>query len=77
MAPAKDLSSTGLVLIEKDEVKAKIGVRSDSYLFQMVKENRFPRPIKGSRRFSRWVLQEVDAWIAQKIQERDQQPEAA
>lgn len=63
--------SAGLVLLEKDEVKAKIGVRSDSYLFQMVKDGKFPRPVKGSRRFSRWVLQEVDSWIMGKIKERD------
>jgi predicted DNA-binding transcriptional regulator AlpA len=36
----------------------------------MWKNGRFPRPLKiGSRNF--WPEQEIDAWIAERIAERD------
>lgn len=64
--------SNGLVLIDADEVKAKIGLRSDSRLYELMKcDPAFPKPIKGSKRYSRFVLREVNAWIEKQIQERD------
>lgn len=61
-------------LIPKDEVKTRAGI-SASYLYQLIAEGAFPRPVKV-RSASRWVSSEVDAWIASRIAERDSQPAA-
>lgn len=66
-------SSKGLVLIDAEEVKAKIGIRSDSKLYELAKKDpNFPKPIKEGRRYSRWVLGEIDSYILRLIQKRDQ-----
>ena len=61
----------GLVLIDLDETKAKVGARSDATIYDWIKHKGFPAPVKGSRRFARWVLGEVDDWIQERIKERD------
>lgn len=61
----------GLVLIDLEETKAKVGAKSDSAIYDWIKTKGFPAPVRGSRRFARWVLGEVDAWILAKIKERD------
>lgn len=60
-----------LILIELDEVKAKIGARSDDTVYNYIKTKGFPKPVKRGRRFSRWVSYEVDDWIRNMIDERD------
>lgn len=62
----------GLVLIDLEETKAKVGAKSDSVIYDWIKTKGFPAPVRGSRRFARWVLGEVDGWILAKIKERDE-----
>lgn len=47
---------------------------SKSYIYQLAKENQFPKPIKliEGGTASAWVLSEVNAWIDSRIQERNQ-----
>lgn len=51
-------------------VEAATGLKQ-SYLYELVSEGRFPRPVKLGPRASAWVSTEVQAWIAQRIAERD------
>jgi predicted DNA-binding transcriptional regulator AlpA len=70
--------SKGLVLIDADEFMAKLGLRSESRFYELAKEDqRFPKAIKRGKRYSRWVLAEVDDYIRALIRERDAQPVAA
>ena len=66
-----ETQSNGLVLLDLEETKAKVGAKSDATIYQWIKDKNFPAPVKGSRRFARWVLAEVDAWILERIKERD------
>lgn len=67
-----------LVLIDADEFMTKLGLRSESRFYELAKADpRFPKAIKRGKRFSRWVLGEVDDYIRALIQERDSQPQAA
>ena len=61
----------GLVLLDLDQTKAKVGAKSDATIYDWIKTKNFPSPVKGSRRFARWVRVEVDAWILERIKERD------
>jgi predicted DNA-binding transcriptional regulator AlpA len=70
--------SKGLVLIDADEFKAKLGLRSESRFYELAKTDaRFPKPIRRGRRFSRWVLGEADNYIRELIKERDAEKVAA
>lgn len=45
---------------------------SKSYIYQLAKENHFPKPIKliEGGMASAWVLSEVNAWIESRIADR-------
>lgn len=38
-----------------------------STIYQLVSENRFPRPIKISERSTAWVASEIQEWVEQRI----------
>lgn len=52
--------------IRISEVQSMIGLK-DSRIYQMIKEGRFPRPIKLGAA-SRWSLCAVKAWMDQQIE---------
>ncbi len=43
-----------------------------SRIYEMVAEGQFPHPVKLGPRASAWVSTEIQAWIAERIAERDQ-----
>lgn len=53
----------GIVLIPISEVKKKLALKSDSSVYAFCRRRGFPLPLKGSKKFARWVLAEVDAYI--------------
>ncbi|WP_233872555.1 helix-turn-helix transcriptional regulator [Paraburkholderia adhaesiva] len=56
-------------LLRVTEVTAKVALQQ-STLFEMVKDGRFPAPIRLSSRASRWSEAEIDAWIDARLAER-------
>lgn len=50
-------------LIRKTEVKAMIGVTSNSTLYGWVLAGTFPAPVRLGERIVAWRLSEVQAWI--------------
>lgn len=42
-----------------------------SSLYTAIRHGAFPAPIKLTERSSAWVLAEVEAWVEQKIQQRE------
>ena len=53
------------------EVKERTRL-SKSHLYDLVKRDLFPKPIKLSERSSAWVESEVQDWIEARIAARDQ-----
>jgi prophage regulatory protein len=43
---------------------------SRSYIYKLISQDSFPRPIKVGRR-SIWVEAEVEAWLADQVAKRD------
>ena len=60
----------GNCLLRLPAVQQKCSM-SRSSLLAMVKDGCFPKPIKLGDRAVAWVESEVDAWIDQRIAERD------
>jgi len=56
----------------KPSVLQRTGM-SNSTLYEEVAAGRFPRPVKIGARSVGWISTEVDAWIEQRIQQRDQE----
>jgi prophage regulatory protein len=57
-------------VLKLPEVCRKVGL-SRAPVYKMVSEGKFPAPIKLGARASGWVDTEIDAWIEQRVVERD------
>ncbi len=56
-----------------DDLKAK-GVRySKPHLWRLIKEGRFPAPVKGLGPQNVWPEDEIDAAIAERVAERERE----
>jgi prophage regulatory protein len=62
--------SRALVLERLPQVKARTGL-SRSEIYRRIAIGDFPAPVKLGQRASAWSKHEVDAWISQRIAERD------
>lgn len=57
-------------LIRINEVKELTGI-SRAYIYALSHKGEFPSPVKLSERSSAWVLEEVQEWIANRIEQRN------
>ena len=55
---------------KRRDVCARVGL-GKSALYEQIANGTFPAPIKIGPRAVAWVDEEVDAWIAERIVERD------
>jgi prophage regulatory protein len=67
---AVKMNSENRELISLDEV-GRIVALGKSEIYQQVKLENFPKPIKLSARCSRWVRSEVLNWVEQRLSDRD------
>ena len=63
-------SISRIVFIRREDVQRITGM-SRAWIYQAMAESRFPRPVTCSPGSRRWLLSEVEAWMQQRIQERD------
>ncbi|NBJ34427.1 transcriptional regulator [Serratia fonticola] len=59
-------------ILLKKEVKAILRVSSDSSFQEMINAGEFPRGFRVGLRRVGWLEKDVNAWLAQRIAERDQ-----
>ena len=66
-------------LLSMSELKSVKGISfSRPHLFRLIRAKKFPKPIKLGENRNGFVETEIDAWVKQRITERDaQNPEAA
>ena len=57
-------------LIRRPEVLSRVGL-SSSTLYEMTAAGDFPAPIPIGRKAVAWLESEVDAWIKNRIEQRD------
>lgn len=58
-------------LIRCPEVLSRLGV-SKTHLYRLIASGAFPRPIPLGRQVVAWLDSEVDSWIEQQRDKRDQ-----
>ena len=58
------------LFIRLPEVRQKVGM-SKSYIYDLISQDKFPKPVKVSPRISCWVAAEVDQWVQERIDARD------
>ena len=59
-------------LLSMDEVRDLKGVNySRAHLFRLIRAGRFPAPVKLGDNRNAFVESEIDAWIEQRIAERE------
>ena len=69
-------AGTGGFRLERlPSVKARTGL-SRSEIYRRVNAGTFPQPVKLGERASAWNSAEIDAWIAERIAERDRRAAA-
>lgn len=69
-------SQNGLALLRLPEVISRCGIQR-STIYRRVKSGDFPEPIRLGTRATVWAESEIDAWIRERIAERDQQAVAS
>lgn len=57
-------------LIRLPAVKERTGL-SRSRIYELLSEGRFPKPVKLSTRLNAWPENEISAWIAARIADRE------
>jgi prophage regulatory protein len=62
-------------ILRLPEVLSRVGYRR-SKVYALIKENKFPKPLELGAKARGFVESEVDAWIAERIRERDERLEA-
>lgn len=64
-------------LLSLDDLRAR-GIRySRVHIWRLVRDGKFPKPVRGAGRGLAWVEDEVDAYIERLIAERDAAGKAA
>ena len=58
------------LFIRLPEVRQKVGM-SKSFVYDLITQDKFPKPVKVSPRISCWVAAEVDQWVQERIDARD------
>lgn len=70
MSSRNDTNQTPRRLLRRSEVQDRVGL-SKSTLYLRISVGSFPKPVTlGSS--VRWVESEVEAWISERVSERDQ-----
>lgn len=59
-------------LIKISEVSNRAGI-CKSYIYKLISQNRFPRPVKVGSRAIAFVESEVDEWVDARIEERNKE----
>ena len=56
--------------LRKPETAARVGYHPE-HVMRLVREGRFPRPVRIGPRSVAFVEDEVEAWMAERVEERD------
>ncbi len=60
------------LFIRLPEVRQRVGI-SKSQIYKLIADEQFPQPVKVSQRISCWVVAEIEGWVNNKIERRDEE----
>lgn len=64
-------SAQEYVIERIDQVAGRVGY-SKSSIYNFIAEGTFPKPVKLGSRSVGWLRHEIDGWISERIEKRDQ-----
>ena len=56
--------------LRSKQLKAKDGL-PESTRYKLISEGKYPKPVKLGPRMSAWLEDEVEAWMAERVAQRD------
>ena len=56
-------------ILRRPEVEAKTGFKR-AHIYNLIKQGRFPKPMRLGMRAVGWDSLEIEAWIAERLNER-------
>ncbi len=59
--------TTSPALLTNPEVRAIAGIKSNAKLYELIRQGKFPAPIKLGSRTARWPLATVNSWVQKQI----------
>ena len=62
----EERSKESLEILRRPQVEARTGL-SRSTIYQRIKEGTFPSPISLGSKSVGWLVNEIDAWLAERI----------
>jgi prophage regulatory protein len=68
-APISPEASNTRRLLRRAEVEARTGFKR-AFIYTLIKQGKFPKPVRTSTRAVRWDSIEIDQWIAARLKER-------
>lgn len=64
------VAQSGMAFLRLPEVITRCGLQK-SEIYRRVRSGRFPKPVRLGARATVWTESEIDAWILERIAERD------
>lgn len=54
-------------MLTNPEVRSRTGIKSHTKLYDLIRQGKFPAPVKLGARTARWPAAVVEEWIAQQV----------
>jgi len=58
-----------LTILRRRQVEARVGLRR-SAIYEMMREGKFPAPVRLGERAVGWIESEIDEWLAARVAAR-------
>lgn len=62
-----------LAILRRQQVQQRTGLPRAT-LYQLIQQGQFPRPISLSARTVGWLSHEIEAWLRDRVSQRNTQP---
>lgn len=64
------MNETPTTVLRRQQVESRVGLRR-SAIYGLMSAGAFPRPIRLGEKSVGWLAHEIDAWLADRISQRD------
>jgi prophage regulatory protein len=64
------MPSENVTLLRLPNVLERTGL-SRSKVYELIGRHQFPKPVRLGARFTAWVSSEIDAWVCERVAQRD------
>lgn len=59
-------------VLPRKDLRTEKGIDySDAHLYRLIRDGKFPKPIKLGENRNAWVEEEIDRWLRERIEQRE------